>query len=246
MRITHTRKGKAKRTRKAAEPSKPAVSFTRASRLSEVTDEIWPAQQLEADYPEITDPAKRTFLAALTVMPRIGRACKLAGITPKTAWNWRTNPDDPLFLEAFQRAQQIGAERIVSEIVRRGVEGYEKPVWHNGQLAGTERVYSDQLLVAAGKVLMPERFAEQRRIAAPGGGPIQAQVEHVAYGDLKDEEIAQRAGRLQALLAGSVGPDLPGEVAPSSPAQEDQLEAAYARRLAERGGNHGTGSNGNG
>jgi hypothetical protein len=239
----------AKKPRKKS-PKKPAkaqattVSFTRGAKLSEPTDESWSPHELAADFPEITDVKKRLFLAAITQVPRIGLACKMAGITPKTSWHWRHDADDPLFLEAYQRAYMIGLERAESELWRRGIQGVEEPVYHQGQLVGSKKVFSDTLLIFGLKGGMREKYADHQRMAGPGGGPVQ--MDHaLGYAGLSDEEFLSRLERArQNLLAGSVGPDLPGQVV-ATPDPETEALRAYERALEGRGnGKHG--GNGNG
>jgi hypothetical protein len=53
---------------------------------------------------------------------------------------------DEFFKEAVEMARARAAHDIENELRRRGIEGYEEEVFHNGEMVGTKRKYSDRLL----------------------------------------------------------------------------------------------------
>jgi Homeodomain-like domain len=66
------------------------------------------------------------------------------GINRVTVYRWRQG--DKVFAQAYSNAMEAGTDLIEQEARRRAVEGYDRPVFQRGQLAGLERVYSDMLL----------------------------------------------------------------------------------------------------
>ena len=68
----------------------------------------------------------------------------MTGISLKRAKRWRRGPRyDRLCDEAIQSC----VERMEAEADRRGVDGYDDPIFFEGQQVGTVRRYSDQLLM---------------------------------------------------------------------------------------------------
>jgi hypothetical protein len=111
-------------------------------------------------FPTIQHPKKRAFLTAFVTCGIRKRAAELAGCDRKMHLIWLR--DDPVHATAFEEAQRLCAHLIEDEIVRRGVEGIERGVWHDGEQVGTERHYSDTLLIFAAKGAMPEKYKERR------------------------------------------------------------------------------------
>jgi hypothetical protein len=106
-----------------------------------------------SDFHDITHPKKRAFLAAYIVQGTITHAARLAGIERTSHNDWLA---DPVYAAAFERAKAMAAETVEREIIRRGVEGIDKPVYWQGKRVDTIRDYSDTLLIFQAKKLMPE------------------------------------------------------------------------------------------
>ena len=84
------------------------------------------------------------------------RAAELAGIAKQTIYTsqWR---EDTEFQAAYERAREMSAQVFEDEVVRRAVEGVEKPTgWYKGVAGGTVTEYSDNLLMFKLKQLKPE------------------------------------------------------------------------------------------
>jgi len=84
------------------------------------------------------------------------RAAELAGIAKQTIYTrqWR---EDTEFQAAYERAKEMSAQVFEDEVVRRAVEGVEKPTgWYKGVAGGTVTEYSDNLLMFKLKQLKPE------------------------------------------------------------------------------------------
>lgn len=98
----------------------------------------------------------------------IGPACVMAGVSRTIIIEWRKN--DKEFGSLYDIAEANANDLVRSEIYRRGVHGYDKPVVSVGKLVRnedgtplTEKVYSDALLTMLAKSRMPE-FREKQQI----------------------------------------------------------------------------------
>lgn len=77
-------------------------------------------------------PEKLTaFCAALAETCQVSKACAAVGIARWTAYQWRR--DLPDFAEAWDEAMKAGLLALEDEAHRRGFEGVEEPLTHQGQ-----------------------------------------------------------------------------------------------------------------
>lgn len=77
-------------------------------------------------------PEKLTaFCAALAETGIVARACKAVDISRVTAYEWRD--EIPEFKAAWDKALKIGITALEDEAHRRGFEGVDKPLTHQGQ-----------------------------------------------------------------------------------------------------------------
>jgi Homeodomain-like domain len=104
------------------------------------------------------------------------------GINRVTLYRWRQH--DPAFAQAYSDAMEAGTDLIEQEARRRAVEGYDRPVFQRGELAGLERVYSDMLLALLLRGRRPEVFRENTNKAASTSISIR--------GGLPSEEVDRR------------------------------------------------------
>lgn len=68
---------------------------------------------------------------------------------------------DPQFEEDYQDARKDGDDIIRAEIMRRGVDGVKRAIYHDGKVVGYKQEYSDQLLMFLAKSRMPEEFGDK-------------------------------------------------------------------------------------
>jgi hypothetical protein len=143
----------------------PAALFRHKSHLPMRTIAPYGASALVATlpdgnylFPEISAAKKRAFLSAFAQLGKREAAAAAIGIELRTHRYWMQN--DSVYVEAFKHAEAVVADRIEDEMFRRGVEGVERGVWYNGVQVGTERHYSDTLLIFAAKGAMPEKFRD--------------------------------------------------------------------------------------
>jgi|SRR5579864_26340 len=195
-----------KRERQRARARRPSAPKTKRGRLPAVERQPirgaqlsvakW-ADALPSEFPEISDVKRRAYLAAYSVTGRFDHAAAAAGVTLRTGWNWRHEGDE-LFNKAVAMAQGLAADRLEAEIYRRGVEGFERPVYQQGRMVGTERVFSDVLLIFAAKGARPEKYRERYEHTGADGGPIQLQP---VVAVLKDQLTLAELEQLKLLAA---------------------------------------------
>ncbi|MDY7579367.1 terminase [Herbaspirillum sp. RTI4] len=77
-------------------------------------------------------PEKLTaFCAALSETAQVSKACSAVGIARQTAYQWRRQNLD--FALAWDEAMQVAVSALEDEAIRRGHEGFDEPLVHQGQ-----------------------------------------------------------------------------------------------------------------
>lgn len=126
------------------------------------------------------DRAKKLGLQALFLETYascgvISTACAAAGINRRRHWEWSK---DPAYKERFDDAHARACDTIRQEIFRRGVEGWDEPVF--GKLPGKDtgsgqvgviRKFSDRMLEILAKAKMPTEFRERLSIGGDTEAP---------------------------------------------------------------------------
>lgn len=84
------------------------------------------------------------FLAAYAQCAHIEDAATAAGIARSTHYLWMK--EDPEYPALFAEAEELATQVLIDAAVRRGVHGWDEPVFHEGKKCGTIRKYSDKLL----------------------------------------------------------------------------------------------------
>jgi hypothetical protein len=105
-----------------------------------------------------TPKRRAAFLDALQATANVTASCRLAGLPRSCVYDWREA--DPEFAAEWAAAVELGCDALEDEAVRRGCEGYLKPVFHQGKEVGAIREYSDLLLIFMLKARRPARFRD--------------------------------------------------------------------------------------
>lgn len=116
--------------------------------------------------------ARAVFLVALAAGWSVTHAAGRTGFHRRRFYEVRDA--DEAFAEQWAQAWQAGLEALVDEARRRAVDGVEEPVFQKGELVGTVRRYSDNLLMFLIKQRDPA-FRDKHRVELTGaeGAPIQ-------------------------------------------------------------------------
>ncbi|KKN17123.1 hypothetical protein LCGC14_0968940 [marine sediment metagenome] len=101
-----------------------------------------------------------TFLADFRLNGNLTLACRAANVSRTTVYTWARD-DVEGFAAAFAEAEQEACDRIEAEILRRGVEGWNEPVFYKGEETGKIRKYSDILLIFLAKARMPAKYRDR-------------------------------------------------------------------------------------
>lgn len=110
---------------------------------------------------KMTPEKKAKFLAVLADCGNVTRAAESAGVNRVSMYQRRTK--DKRFAKQWDEAAAIGAARLEDEARRRAVEGWEEPVFYQGEQCATVRRYSDTLLICLLKAHHPEKYAERNK-----------------------------------------------------------------------------------
>lgn len=130
------------------------------------------------------------FLGHLSRVGVIDHAAQLSAVARQTVYDRRNA--DPEFAAAMSAAIESHTQVMEQEMIRRAVEGTERPVFHQGLECGRIREYSDTLLIFALKARRPDVYRENIKHEHTG------QMRHVVSArELTDEQLAAIAARGQ-------------------------------------------------
>ncbi len=85
------------------------------------------------------------FIAELELAGRVDLACKKAKAARGWVYKWRSN--DPEFADEWEAAKRVGKEMLKDEAYRRAYDGVDEPRYHQGEICGHVKKYSDTLLM---------------------------------------------------------------------------------------------------
>lgn len=98
------------------------------------------------------------FLARWVETADVRQAAEYAEISTLTTNLWLK---DPTYAEMHNMCRGIIGLRLEAEAIRRATEGVERGIWHQGLLVGTERTFSDTLLVTLLKSFRKPDYTDQ-------------------------------------------------------------------------------------
>jgi hypothetical protein len=131
------------------------------SRESDEMDGDDPDKEYEPALGKLKHVKKLSFLAAFAKTGgSIIRAAKAAGVSRNSHYHWIKA--DPVYQEAFADARHEIIETLEAECDRRGRDGYEEPVFYQGEQCGTIRKFSDTLLIFRLKALCPAAYRDNQ------------------------------------------------------------------------------------
>jgi hypothetical protein len=122
------------------------------------------------------------FLAALAETGNVRQACRSIGRCPATIYKYRQK--DPAFAAQWDETMALAMDTVLeAEAIRRAVDGVEKPVYHQGQVVGTVREYSDTLLIFLLKGWKSDRYRERREVFHRGAVALLQKFEQIGAMD---------------------------------------------------------------
>lgn len=93
-------------------------------------------------------------------------ACRKVKVGRRTVYDRRQRDED--FALAWADIEERTTEQMEREAIRRGMEGFEKPVYQGKELVGHVREFSDTLLIFMLKSRRPEVYRERHTIDHAG------------------------------------------------------------------------------
>lgn len=106
------------------------------------------------------------FLTALSQAGGAATCARAAGTTLQTVQRYAE--ENPSFAEAMREAEEVLADSLEIEAIRRGRDGFDEPVFNKGALVGYARRYSDALLTTMLKGRRGAVFGDKREINHKG------------------------------------------------------------------------------
>jgi hypothetical protein len=139
---------------------------------------------------EQRDVAQQDFLKAYEKTANILTAAEQVNIDRTLVYYWLEH--DEQFGLAFNLADKAANMNIEAEIHRRGVTGYQEPVWQLGKYCGEMTKYSDTLLIFYAKKRIPEyRDKQTVDVNANVTGSVQTSDLSSDLRLLNNEQLAQ-------------------------------------------------------
>lgn len=105
---------------------------------------------------------RKVLLDALRAGWTLNRACREAKVDRKSLWRWQQL--DPKLDEEIRNAWAEGGDLLEDEAVRRGVHGWNEPVFYKGKQSGSVKKYSDVLLVELLRARRPYKFGDKTQV----------------------------------------------------------------------------------
>lgn len=112
----------------------------------------------------ISKRKRNLFLENLRRTGKIKLSAQCAGYADSTYLRRLYNNDED-FARQWDEALLIAADDILEpELMRRAVEGIDKPVYYKGEHVATDVQYSDQLLMFALKAAKPDKYRDNVKV----------------------------------------------------------------------------------
>lgn len=107
----------------------------------------------------VTARWQEMFIAALREGGHVGKACEAAKVSRTTAYTYRRQ--DAAFAADWDTAIEDAAFSLEDEGLRRARDGVDEPIVYKGMIVGTQKRYSDTLLMFLLKGIKPDKYADK-------------------------------------------------------------------------------------
>lgn len=106
-------------------------------------------------------------------------AAMVAGVVRNTCYEYRDA--DPEFRAAWEKALEVGHQRLEDEAKRRAFVGYDEDVYYQGQVVGKVRRYSDFLMTRILGARIPAYRLSRTELTGADGLPLEVATNVVIY-----------------------------------------------------------------
>jgi len=131
--------------------------------------------------PKITPAFKKKFLKLLSETGHVSNCCSALNVSRNEMYRHREK--SPKFKEKWIQALSHAVELLEDEAWRRAYEGIDRAVWYKGEAVGTEKHYSDTLLMHRLNAERPDKYHYRQQVDANVSGEIVVKVVKFADGD---------------------------------------------------------------
>lgn len=115
----------------------------------------------------ITPDLQREFVAHLAATGIVTSAARHIGRSMEALYKLKQKPGAGGFARAWDRAVQMGVERLEDTALARAIEGSERKLIRNGEVVGVERFHNEALVMFFLRTRLAERYSPHAHIA-PG------------------------------------------------------------------------------
>ncbi len=134
------------------------ISVRRSRRI---IDDLFPDLVSPVD-----SPLQQRVLNAYILCGRVRAACKKAHVAHQTHYYWMKS--DSAYQEAFERARVMAGDLVEDEAMRRAVDGWEEPVFFQGEVVGHVTKYDGTLLITLLKGYKPGVYHTKVDVTSSG------------------------------------------------------------------------------
>lgn len=192
QRLAAKAKGQVKPPKRAVKAA-PKIDGKTGMHGARTATGAWAADPGDPKYTEITPLVITGFLAALAQcgMPTVvAREQRIHYMSLRALYR-----EDEGFRQAWDAAMASAFEGHEDEVRRRAFQGYEKKVYQQGMLVGTQTEYSDTLAVMMIKAGKPELYNPKTVSLVEHAGSV-----GVAFASMTDEDLNKAINEKLAFL----------------------------------------------
>jgi len=134
-----------------------------------------------AQNPKITPAFKKKFIKLLSETGHVSNCCTALNVSRNEMYIHRGK--FPKFKEEWIKALSHAVELLEDEAWRRAFEGVDRDVWYKGCVVGTEKHYSDTLLMHRLNAERPDKYHYRQQVDANVTAEITVKVVKFSDGD---------------------------------------------------------------
>lgn len=151
----------------------------------------------------ITPDLQREFIAHLAATGIVASAARHIGRSLEALYKLRHRPGAQGFASAWDRAMQLGVERLEDTALARAIEGSERRIVRGGEVIATERFHNETLVMFFLKTRLADRYAPSAHIGP--GHPLYEKAARMAEEDRRARDNhPDRIKQIQASIDAKV------------------------------------------
>ncbi|MEO1221588.1 MAG: hypothetical protein AAFY42_09620 [Pseudomonadota bacterium] len=132
---------------------------------------------------------QREFVAHLAATGVVTSAARHIGKSMEALYKLRHRPGAEGFARAWDRAVQLGVERLEDTALARAIEGSERKIIRGGEVVATERFHNEALVMFFLRNRLADRYASNAHIHP--GHPIYERIRAEVEAEVEAERIRQ-------------------------------------------------------